>query len=37
MTWAQWAELCKLSFDLFNAPLDRGLRVGHGARKFNGL
>jgi hypothetical protein len=37
MTWAQGAELCKLSFDLFNAPLDRGLRVGHGARKFNGL
>jgi len=37
MAWAQGAELCKLGFDLLNAPLDGGLRVGHGARKCSGL
>ena len=32
MAWAQGAELCQLGFDLFDAPLDGGLRVRHGAQ-----
>src|SRR5271167_3255675 len=37
VAWAQGAELCQLGFDLLDAPMDGGLRVGHGASKCSGL